>query len=818
MLASTCFGFVSFLLVISGLAGEAPSSDLCSNAVPIVGTGAFAFDNTLATTDGPTEITCSEQVFNTGNHITNDVWFCWTAPCDGSVTIDTCGGTTVDTKIAVYNGCECPAGNANLVGCDNDDCNFQSSTTFTAAAGQAYLIQIGTPFINTGAQLHGGPGVFHIACSEPPDASCNVSTTNCRNRGFWSGLSSDDLHFRAADDFRPLSSGSVTQLCWWGGYYDGTADCAAGAQDSFTVRYYATEQGRPGSLLGEFRQSDGSLTVTGPTRTYRNLMGVVEEFAYNGSHQAVPLQASSCYWVEITNALTGECAWYWEEAGHPTATPDVRRRAAVDGRVSSLPNGFTVEDLVPVDISFCIGIAADYANDCQVVPANDLCQNLQTVFDGITYFDASGATTDGPTHPDCSFPLADQQIFRDVWFRHEATCTGNLRASACGSQFDTKLAVYAGNDCPTETTSATACDDNRCGDDRSLQSMLVMPVESGSPVVIRIGSHGHHPIPSEAAGLSGPGVLTIRCEPAPQADLCAAAVPQALPFVWTGSNALATPDCPSFAGGSVWVALTIDSPSSVVVDYEGFDFVPVFDSAWRGIMDTCDCATSISSDRVEQNDGSIRLTWNCLGSGTYYYPVVADPDSEGGYWVGGVSAPCTSACHNALGDCCSAGEGVGCGDFACCDSICRLDSYCCTTEWDVLCVDKALALCATCPGDSCEVATGDCSTVSDEPGCADMVTCGIVCTCNPFCCLNNWSEECTQCGLDDFDCDGITKRRDYRYFHRCYSGPCVAGNCSLPLDVAIGNVHFCCPLGDADLSSTIDLYDFSAFQIEYDQH
>ena len=64
-------------------AGGAAPNDACVDAVPIIGEGLFAFDNASAT-----------PAFR---EISHDVWFCWTSPCDGEVTIDTCGSTTVDT-------------------------------------------------------------------------------------------------------------------------------------------------------------------------------------------------------------------------------------------------------------------------------------------------------------------------------------------------------------------------------------------------------------------------------------------------------------------------------------------------------------------------------------------------------------------------------------------------------------------------------------------------------------------------------------------------------------------------------------------------
>src|SRR5688572_1245407 len=79
----------------------AQGADLCASAQAIAGTGSFAFDNTAATTDGVPDNLC---LFASQNDITNDVWFSWTAPSSATFTFATCGLTTIDSRIAIYDG------------------------------------------------------------------------------------------------------------------------------------------------------------------------------------------------------------------------------------------------------------------------------------------------------------------------------------------------------------------------------------------------------------------------------------------------------------------------------------------------------------------------------------------------------------------------------------------------------------------------------------------------------------------------------------------------------------------------------------------
>jgi hypothetical protein len=89
------------------------------------------------------------------------VWFAWTAPLDGDVTLATCGLTSVDTRIALYAGLGCPT--SPPIACSEDACGYQSRAEFPAVAGASYTIQIGT---FPGAP--GGPGSFSLGYGPPP--------------------------------------------------------------------------------------------------------------------------------------------------------------------------------------------------------------------------------------------------------------------------------------------------------------------------------------------------------------------------------------------------------------------------------------------------------------------------------------------------------------------------------------------------------------------------------------------------------------------------------------------------------------------------
>jgi len=156
------------LTALASLAG-AQGADDCSLAQPIAGFGSFAFDTTAATTDGLPDVLCS----NAGqDNISQDVWYLWTSTFDGVVTVDTCGQTSLDTRLAVYDT-DCAG---TILACDDDGCSvgLQSELTFAAVSGSDYMIRLGE-YSPTGA---GGTGTITISDGTPVPLHTAVNPSN----------------------------------------------------------------------------------------------------------------------------------------------------------------------------------------------------------------------------------------------------------------------------------------------------------------------------------------------------------------------------------------------------------------------------------------------------------------------------------------------------------------------------------------------------------------------------------------------------------------------------------------------------------------
>ncbi len=109
-------------------------------------------DNRLASTDGPD--LGMECGFDQPERFQADVWFSYTAPCSGTLSVSMCLGTQYDAVMAVYGsndaeaGCACPEkGNAALLACDDDSCGgFETGSVVSipdVAVGTCYLIRVG---------------------------------------------------------------------------------------------------------------------------------------------------------------------------------------------------------------------------------------------------------------------------------------------------------------------------------------------------------------------------------------------------------------------------------------------------------------------------------------------------------------------------------------------------------------------------------------------------------------------------------------------------------------------------------------------------
>jgi|CXWL01.1.fsa_nt_gi hypothetical protein len=151
----------------------APPNDECRDSIIVTnGNTNFSTDGATETVDGEEFPLCFESAYA---DIYHDVYYRYTATCSGELRVDLCN-SGFDTKVAVYDGCVCPAPSPPL-GCNDDGaCALTGRSRLTVPVTQdsCYTIRVG------GYNGSFGSGVMNLACNTivPMGACCNA-TQNC---------------------------------------------------------------------------------------------------------------------------------------------------------------------------------------------------------------------------------------------------------------------------------------------------------------------------------------------------------------------------------------------------------------------------------------------------------------------------------------------------------------------------------------------------------------------------------------------------------------------------------------------------------------
>jgi|GEM_PF-4183097 len=488
-----------------------PINDQCAEAVAIEGEDEFPY-----TLDGATSAPGQGVCGFDPVAIQKDVWIAWTSTRTDTAALGICGSSSAPVTVSVYQGCDCSQQLVHSecllldpVVCGQTYLYPPLGAAFAATEGQCYLLQVGVAHL-----LGGGSGELRITYGEPESLPCTITTSSfenpCTARGGWDAIKSTGSSEVVVDNFRVVGDEQLTGLCFWGAYFNGTPDdCQSWTPDDFVVTYYADNCGIPGNVIGgPFEQSNGTLVVQGPVFTGRRLTGGVFEYEYSVEHAPLSLTESTDYWVSVANSAETDCQWYWERGS------STQGLAYVDGLHGEGANGFDRDEAIVGDLSYCMQASlAEPDPDCSDPPHNDQCADAALIDEGGTEFITIGATTDGVGRDlsesvsvrGCDFSLGDETVSNDVWFVYEATCSGNLQAGTCDSNFDTKIIVYPKTTCPPAYNDAIACNDDACGGgDVALQSQVDVSVRKGERYLIRVGGY---------RGSTGVGTLMLDIAP-----------------------------------------------------------------------------------------------------------------------------------------------------------------------------------------------------------------------------------------------------------------------------------------------------------------
>ncbi len=464
-----------------------PANDDCDNAIVVTtGPNAGQANNSSA---GADLVEASCQANSNG-----DVWFVWTADCDGNATIDTEGSllsTSNDTVLSIY-AVSCGAAELD---CDDDGgSGLLSTVTFPVLTGEVYYIRVAGFSGNTG-DIN-----INIACATTTMEACCFPDGSCTDElvGDCAGL------------------GGVGQ---GGGTDCGSVSCPQPppANDDCTGATAVTEGMYPYTTV------DSTLDPAGPTPTDANMdndvwfvytasctgsanINTCEGTAgpdttlevYDGgtcpptvsladsddetgcgasgfsSSVDIPVVSGNQYLIRIGG---------WN-AGEVSGTLEISCTAAGGPEACCFPDG-SCSDQTPGDCSMMGGTSQGIGTICATTscplppPANDDCANATDVTstpltDVVSIADA---TDDANIDPSCdsSFSCGAGPANNGIWYTYSAAVAGDLSVTVSGP--DTVITFWSGADCNSLTELS-------CSDPQSDSISLLM----GETVYIAISN------------------------------------------------------------------------------------------------------------------------------------------------------------------------------------------------------------------------------------------------------------------------------------------------------------------------------------------
>ena len=157
---NACLTVVAVLVLPLSAAHAQPANDLCSSPEVITGVGTFSWSNVDA---GSVLLVGTECYEGDLVQIEHDIWFCWTATCDGMVRVSTCGLAEIDTRLQMFAFCNCPTKKDIPLCCGDNECGEQAEMYCEVVCDRPYMIRLGSS--QPGMM---GAGSLEIECVEEP--------------------------------------------------------------------------------------------------------------------------------------------------------------------------------------------------------------------------------------------------------------------------------------------------------------------------------------------------------------------------------------------------------------------------------------------------------------------------------------------------------------------------------------------------------------------------------------------------------------------------------------------------------------------------
>ena len=136
---------------------------------------------------------------------------------------------------------------------------------------------------------------------------------------------------------------------------------------------------------------------------------------------------------------------------------------------------------------------------------NDECAQALEIFDGTKHISTVNTTDSKPgLPPSCGAENGTIAFGADIWYTYIATCNGTLTVNQCDINFDGRMALYWGHNCPPDDADLAGCNDDACGLGEG--PIVTVNVTCGDLLTLRVGGWG---------GDFGAGILVLTCDGGP---------------------------------------------------------------------------------------------------------------------------------------------------------------------------------------------------------------------------------------------------------------------------------------------------------------
>jgi hypothetical protein len=506
------------------LSNAAFAQDDCTTATPVVNGANGPFSNVGATTSFPWVAPCA---FNSNGGA--DIWFSYTAPATGSLTVDTCGGA-FDTVLEIFDG-TAGCGGLVAVGCNDDSCGLQSSATIGTTGGTTYFIRVGGYANQTGnfpLNL-----TFVVPGDECATALAAVDGANgpFSNGGYSSSAEAWGCGFNVGNDmwfaYSPSCNGTAMVDTCGSGFdtvlmaFDGVCGtlnplacnddtCGLQSSISFPVAFGTTYYIR----VGGYNLQSGSFGL--------NISCAPSTVVNDDCALAIPvIDGSNGPFTNINSttsfpwpcALGGNDVWYSYVAsccGNLTAAlcnAVTTYDSAIEiftGDCSNLVSLGCNDDSCGLQSSLTVPVATGLTYYIRVGGFNGSMGNFQLdltctagapVNDDCAGAIPVGLGMNGPFNNLCATTTSPWPCAlggNDMWYVFTANCTCPTTFRTCGADYDTAIEVFDG------TGGCGALVSIGCNDDAgangpcafTLQSSLTVNLTTGTTYYVRVGGFG----------------------------------------------------------------------------------------------------------------------------------------------------------------------------------------------------------------------------------------------------------------------------------------------------------------------------------------